>query len=69
MALTSGARLGAYEILAPLGQGRRGSALKLVGRSPAKANFYGNAPVARFPRRSARGCASLAAKRLRPARG
>ena len=52
MTIEGGTRLGPYEILSPLGAGGRGSALNLAERFPAKAKFYENAPVARFPRRS-----------------
>jgi hypothetical protein len=50
--IVSGQHLGPYEILSAIGAGGRGSALELAERSPAKANSYENAPVARFPRRS-----------------
>ena len=52
MTLSVGTRLGPYEIQSAIGAGGRGSALELAERSPAKANSYENAPVARFPRRS-----------------
>ena len=52
MALTLGARLGPYEVLALIGAGGRGSALESAERSPATANSYDNATVWRFPRRS-----------------
>ena len=41
--------------LGSLAPGGEGSALELAERLPAKANPYANAPVARLPRRSARG--------------
>ncbi len=52
MSLTSGTRLGAYEVIGLIGQGGRGPALELAERSPARANAYENAPVTRFPRGS-----------------
>ena len=52
MSLSAGTRVGPYEVVALLGSGGRGSALNLAERFPAKAKFYENAPVARFPRRS-----------------
>jgi hypothetical protein len=52
MGISAGTMLGPYEMLGLLGTGGRGSALNLAERSPAKAKFYENAPVARFPRRS-----------------
>ena len=55
MPLITGSRLGSYEILNLLGVGGRGSALELAERLSATANSYENAPVVRFPRRSACG--------------
>ncbi len=56
MSLTSGTRLGAYEVIELTGQGGRGPALELAERSPATANSYENAPVTRFPRGSEVAC-------------
>ncbi len=56
MSLTSGTRLGAYEVIGLIGQGGRGPALELAERSPATANSYENAPVTRFPRGSEVAC-------------
>ena len=67
MSLAAGVRLGPYEVIAPLGQGGRGSALRLAERLPATAKCYENAPVARFPRRSACGDGERA-ERVEPPR-